>query len=62
MKIIQRAEWLEVQDDDGTILKQFFFDDNATRRAVSGRPTRKRAFQEAQTYAGKGHTVEWPKK
>lgn len=61
MKIIQRPESFEVQDDDGTILKSFYFDDNPTRRAISGKPTRKRAFQEAQTYAGKGHTVEWPK-
>lgn len=58
MKIIQRNECFEVQDDDGTVIKQFFFDENHTRRAISGKPNKKRAFQEARTFAGKGHTIE----
>lgn len=62
MKIIQRRESFDIEDDDGNVVRQFFFDDNASRRAVSGRMTRKRAFQEATTFAGKGHVVEWPKK
>lgn len=61
MKIIQRTSQFDVTDDDGKLLKSFYFDDNAGRRAISGLATRKRAFQEAQTFAGKGHTVEWPK-
>lgn len=60
MKIIQRRELFEVQDDDGNVVKQFFFDDNASRRAISGRMTKKRAFQEAKAFAGKGHTIEKP--
>lgn len=61
MKIIQRTSQFDVAEDDETIIKSFYFDDNAGRRAISGLATRKRAFQEAQTFAGKGHTVERPK-
>jgi hypothetical protein len=37
MKIIEHAASFEVQSDDGSIVRQFPFDDNASRRAVSGR-------------------------
>jgi hypothetical protein len=62
MKIIQHVDCFEVQSEDGTISKRFYFDDNASRRAISGKATRKRAYQEATTFAGKGHTIEWPEK
>lgn len=58
MKITQHAEWFEVRSDDGSIVKQFPFDDNASRRAISGKVTRKQAFVAAKTFAGKGHTIE----
>jgi hypothetical protein len=53
LKIIEHAASFEVQSDDGSIVRQFPFDDNASRRAVSG-TTKKRALQEARTFAGKG--------
>ena len=58
VKIIQHRESFEVRSDDGAIVRQFFFDDNASRRAISGKMTRKQAFLAAKTFAGKGHTVE----
>lgn len=58
MKIIQHPAAFEVISDDGSIVRQFAFDDNASRRAVSGAMTRKQAFQAAKTFAGKGHIVE----
>ena len=57
MKIIQHPESFEVVSADGTIVKRFPFDDNASRRAISGQMTRKQAFIAAKTFAGKGHTV-----
>ena len=57
MKIIQRPECFEVRSDDGSIVRQFPFDDNASRRAISGKMTRKQAFVAARTFAGKGHTL-----
>jgi len=54
MKIIEHRASFEVQSDDGSIVRQFPFDDNASRRAISGMPTKKRALQEARTFAGKG--------
>jgi hypothetical protein len=54
MKIIEHAESFEIQSDDGSIVRQFPFDDNASRRSISGMPTKKRALQEARTFAGKG--------
>jgi hypothetical protein len=54
MKIIEHRASFEVRSDDGSIVHQFPFDDNAGRRAVSGVPTKKRALQEARTFAGKG--------
>ena len=54
MKIIEHRESFEVQSDDGSIVRQFPFDDNASRRAISGMSTKKRALQEAHTFAGKG--------
>lgn len=61
MKISEEHGRFEVTSDDGTITRQFFFDDNASRRAISGKPPRKRALQEAITFAGPGHTIEQPK-
>jgi hypothetical protein len=57
MKILQHPSCFEVVSDDGVIARQFEFDDNPSRRAVTGKMTRKRAFQEARTFAGKGHTI-----
>jgi hypothetical protein len=54
MKIIEHRESFEVKSDDGSIVRQFPFDDNASRRLISGMPTKKRALQEARTFAGKG--------
>jgi hypothetical protein len=58
MKIIQHPGSFEVRSNDGAIVRQFPFDDNASRRAISGLMNRKQAFQAARTFAGKGHTVE----
>ncbi len=58
MKIIQHPDAFEVVSDDGKISKKFYFDENPSRRAISGKATKKRAFLEAKTFAGKGHTVE----
>lgn len=60
MKIIQHPDAFEVRSDDGSIVRKFYFDENASRRAINGKPTKKRAFIEAKTFAGKGHTVEPP--
>jgi hypothetical protein len=57
MKIIQHRESFEVRSDDGSIVRQFSFDDNASRRAITGKMTRKQAFVAARTFAGKGHTI-----
>jgi hypothetical protein len=54
MKIIEHAGSFEVQSDDGSTVRQFPFDTNPSRRSVSGTPTKKRALQEARTFAGKG--------
>ena len=61
MKIIQHADCFEVRSEDGSIVRQFAFDDNTRRRAISGRMTRKQAFQAAKTFAGKSYTVETTK-
>ena len=57
MKIIQHPGSFEVQSDDGSIVRQFAFDDNASRRAITGKMTKKQAFVAARTFAGKGHTL-----
>ena len=62
MKIIQHPESFEVVSDDGAIVKRFAFDDNASRRAISGLMTKKQAFVAARTFAGKGHVVVAPDK
>jgi hypothetical protein len=54
MKITEHPESFEVRSDDGSISKSFPFDDNPGRRAISGKPNRKRALQEARTFAGRG--------
>ena len=61
MKIIQHADCFEVRSEDGSIVRKFAFDDNARRRAISRRMTRKQAFQAARTFAGKSYTVETAK-
>ena len=61
MKIVQHADCFEVRSEDGSIVRQFAFDNNARRRAISGRMTRKQAFQAAKTFAGKSYTVETAK-
>ena len=58
MKIIERAESFEVQSADGETLRQFQFDDNASRRAITGRMKKKQALQAARAFAGKGHSFE----
>jgi hypothetical protein len=58
MKIIEHQASFEVISDDGSIVRQFGFDDNAGRRAITGnKMTKKQAFRAAKTFAGKGHTV-----
>ena len=54
MKIIEHRESFEVESDDGSIVRQFPFDGNASHRSISGMPAKKRALQEARTFAGKG--------
>ena len=61
MKIIQHADCFEVRSEDGSIVRQFAFNDNARRRAIWRRMTRKQAFQAAKTFAGKSYTVETAK-
>lgn len=58
MKIIEHATSFEVQSKDGETVKNFAFDDNPGRRAISGAVKRKAALQAAKAFAGKGHTVE----
>lgn len=58
MKIIQHADCFEVVSADGSIVRQFSFDDNASRRAITRKMTKKQAFIAAKTFAGKGHTIE----
>jgi hypothetical protein len=41
----------------GRIVRQFAFDDNASRRAINGKINKKQAFHSAKTFAGKGHTI-----
>jgi hypothetical protein len=57
MKIIEHRMSFEVRSDDGMIVKQFQFDDNASRRAISGAVKRKVALQAAKAFAGKGYTM-----
>jgi len=61
MKIIQHADCFEVRSERGTFARRFPFDDNARRRAISRRMSRKQAFQAAKTLAGKSYTVETAK-
>jgi hypothetical protein len=54
MKIIQHGDCFEVRTEDGSIVRQFAFDDDASRRAINGKMNKKQAFQAAKTFAGKG--------
>jgi hypothetical protein len=58
MKIIQHHDAFEVISDDGSVVSKFYFDDNAGRRAITGKMSRKQAFLAAKTFAGTGYTVE----
>ena len=58
MRIIQHPDCFEVRSEDGSIVTKFVFDDDARRRAISRRMTRKQAFQVARNFAGKRYTVE----
>jgi hypothetical protein len=60
-EIIQHADCFVVRSEDGSIVRKFAFDDNARRRAISRRMSRKQAFQAARTFAGKSYTVETAK-
>jgi hypothetical protein len=57
MKIIEHQEAFEVRSDDGSTVKQFPFDDNPGRRAISGLMKRKAALQAAKAFAGKGYVM-----
>ncbi len=61
MRIIQHPDCFEVRSEDDSIIRKFVFDDDARRRAISRRMTRKQAFQAAKTLAGKSYTVETAK-
>jgi hypothetical protein len=58
MRIIQHPDCFEVRSEDGSVVGKFVFDDDARRRAISMRMTRKQAFQAARNFAGKRYTVE----
>ena len=58
MRIIQHHDCFEVRSEDGWFVRKFVFDDDAHRRAISMRMTRKQAFQAARNFAGKRYTVE----
>jgi hypothetical protein len=51
MRLIKHEESYEVRYDDGTPSRYFYFDDNAGRRAVTGRVSSKEAEQAAKTFA-----------
>ena len=57
-RIIQHHDCFEVRSEDGSIVRKFVFDDDARRRVISSRMTRKQAFQAARNFAGKRYTVE----
>ena len=57
MKIVQHAGCFEVRSDDGSIVRRFAFDGNASRRAINGKMNKKQALRAAKTFAGKGHTI-----
>ena len=58
MRIIQHPDCFEVRSEDDSIIRKFVFDDDARRRAISMRMTRKQAFQAARNFAGERYTVE----
>lgn len=51
MTITEHPESFEVRNADGKST-YFYFDDNPSRRAFSGRMTRKQAEQAARAFAG----------
>ena len=51
-RLIQHDESFEVQHGDAQAF--FYFDDNATRRQVSGRVDKATAFERAQAYSAGG--------
>lgn len=48
LEILEHAESVEVQFSDGRRSEYFYFDDDAGRRAISGRGTRDQARQQAE--------------
>lgn len=54
MKIVERHHIFEIQDDAGSVVKQFYFDDVPNRRTISGQVNRKRALQEAKDLRRQG--------
>jgi hypothetical protein len=51
IRLIQHEESFEVRYPDGKESVYFYYDENAGRRAVSGRMTKAQAMQAAQTFA-----------
>lgn len=58
-EITEHPESFEVVRTDGW-RRSFQFDDNPSRRAISGRMTKKQALQAAKAFAGRGHTIVKP--
>lgn len=56
MTITEHEDWFEVTANDGRSTK-FWFDQNPSRRAISGKPNKKQALQDARAYAGKGYVM-----
>ncbi len=54
MTIIEHAESFDVRSADGQTVRRFPFDENTSRRAISGAMKRKQALQSARAFAGKG--------
>jgi hypothetical protein len=62
--MIQHADYFEVRSEGGSIVRRFAFDDNARRRAISGRMTGETSFPSRQDlcrqelYGRNGETVD----
>ncbi len=48
MKIVQHADCFEVRSEDGSIVRQFAFDNNARRRAILGEDDQETSFPSRQ--------------
>jgi hypothetical protein len=51
VQLRRRAESFEIRYADGTPSLYFYFDDDASRRAVSGRDTSEVALEKAKAFA-----------